>query len=168
MSNKADKARELAEFQAEEAFHRREWLVQRIAWGLLILVIAAGLAGSFGSGPLSKRAMATASGTIEIDRFARRHASGEWRIQPIQSAAEGSQLALRISSSFLERYEIAAIVPEPASMTIDGSDVVFVFDAADARGTVAFHVEPENVGLGEGSFVLNDSEPLLIQQFVYP
>jgi hypothetical protein len=168
MSNKADKARELAEFQAEEKFHRREWLVQRIAWGLLILVIAAGLAGLFGSGPLSKRTMATASGTIEIDRFARRRASEEWRIQPIQAAQEGSQLELRISSSFLERYEIAAIVPEPASTTLDGSDVVFVFDAPAARGTVAFHVEPEHIGRSEGSFVLNDSEPLLIRQFVYP
>lgn len=168
MSNKAGKARELAEFRAEERFHRREWLVQRIAWGLLLLIIVAGLAGLFGSGPLSKQAKATASGTIEIDRFARRRASEEWRIRPIQAAEEDSQLALRISSSFLERYEIAAIVPEPASTTIDGSDVVFVFDAAAARGTVALHVEPEHIGLSEGSFALNDSEPLLIRQFVYP
>jgi hypothetical protein len=165
MSNKADKARELAEFQAEERIHRREWLAQRIAWVLLILIILAGLAGLFGSGPLSKRSIATASGTIEVDRFARRRASDEWLIRAIQ---DDSQLALRISASFLERYEIRAIVPEPASARVDGSDVVFVFDAAAARGTVAFHVEPEAIGLSEGSFVLNDSEPLLIRQFVYP
>ena len=168
MSNKADKARELAEFQAEERIHRREWLVQRIAWGLLILIIVAGLAGLFGNGPLSKQTMATASGTIEIDRFARRSASEEWRIRPIQAAQEGSQLALRISSAFLECYEITAIVPEPASTTLDGSDVVFMFDASAARGTVAFHVEPERIGLADGSFVLNDSKPMLIRQFVYP
>jgi hypothetical protein len=168
MVSKAQRARELAEFEGEEAFHRREWLFQRVAWTLLALFIAAGLAGVFGSGPLSAQILVAEGGTLEIDRFVRRRASKEWKIRPSQKAAHGSHYEVRVSASFLEGYEISTIVPEPTSMVASGGDVKFIFDASAASGPIVFHAEPERIGFSTGTFVLSGSEPVRVRQFIYP
>lgn len=168
MASKAEKARELEEFRAEQTFHEREWLVQRIAWALLAVFVVAGMAGLFGGGPLSKRTLRADAGTLEIERFARRSATEEWTIRPAAAPDPNAPFTLRISSSFLERYEITSIVPEPESTTLSGREVSFVFDASAPDGAIVFHVEPGHLGPSEGSFALGGAAPVRVRQFVYP
>jgi hypothetical protein len=39
------------EIQEDLPFQRREWLVERVAWGVMALLIVAALLGLFGTGP---------------------------------------------------------------------------------------------------------------------
>ena len=41
-------------FASGYEYHRREWAVQRIGWCVMTLVLAAAVAGVFGSGPVSR------------------------------------------------------------------------------------------------------------------
>ncbi|HVF07519.1 MAG TPA: hypothetical protein VNC60_02985, partial [Actinomycetota bacterium] len=70
------------EVDRDEQFQRREWLVQRISWGMLTGVIILGLLGGFGGGPL---AHATASDTgvpirLDYDRMVRLGAISHLRL----------------------------------------------------------------------------------------
>lgn len=167
MAQRKNAARELAEFQHEERFHRREWTVQRAGWLLLALLIVSGLLGLLGHGPLAHRQLAIGEAVLEMDRFARRNAAQEWKIQPAANA-DASQLIVRIETALLAAYEISRIVPEPASQRIEGRNVVMLFDGADAQGDIVFHVEAQQFGSSAGEIQVGTAPPAHVSQFVYP
>jgi hypothetical protein len=165
MADNAENA-ELENVRAQEIFHKREWRIQRIGWTIVGLFIAAACAGIFGNGPLADQKVIGSGARIELDRFARRHASTRWVITVPR--APRNSLFVRINADFLNRYRITAILPEPAHTSLSGPDVRFAFDAMQAGGNVVFHVEPDHVGISQGVFRLGDSAPMRISQLVYP
>jgi hypothetical protein len=156
-----------AEIEAGEVFHKHEWLIQRIGWGLLSLILMAAVLGVFGSGPVARTAIASGDDVLEFERFSRRHAPTQWTIMLAPSERAGV-FSVRISSSFLERYRISAIVPEPRGRSLTRSDVAFEFDISDPAAAIVFHVEPERSGSSEGFFRLGNAEPIRVEQFIYP
>lgn len=161
-------AKELAEFRAGETYHRREWFVQRVGWVLLFLLIMSACLGLLGHGPLAQRTLTTSSGVLEMDRFARREATTEWKIRPAGHFGADREFVIRISSAFLQRYEISAVDPEPVTTSLADRNVVLKFIVADPNGSIVFHVEPQHAGMNAGEVQLGDSEPLEVKQFVYP
>lgn len=168
MKTKRDAQRELKEYEAEETFHRREWLAQRVGWTILTLLLLAACAGLLGNGPLARRSISTTDGTLSIDRFARRDANTEWTIAPRAAGITSNALEVRISSRFLKRFRLAGITPEPRSQTAFTDSVVFSFAALAPRVQITFHVEPLRVGMSEGEFQIDRSPPVKVKQFVYP
>jgi hypothetical protein len=171
MAHKERKAaRQRAEFHAEEIFHRREWAIHRAGWVLLALFLGAGVAGVFGNGPLARQRLVIGDNELEFDRFARRGAPTQWRIKPGRSAQGDGVVVIRISANFVERYSIEAIIPEPRSAALSGTDVRFEFDASDPDpdAVIDFHVEPTRIGRSEGELGIGASQPLRVSQFIYP
>jgi hypothetical protein len=165
---KRDVQRDLKEYEAEEIFHRREWVMQRIGWAILALLLLAACAGLLGNGPLARRHIAMAVGILSVDRFVRRDANTEWKFAPRLAASPTDKLEVRISSRFLERFRLAGITPEPRSQTAHADCVVFSFAALTPRVQIVFHVEPLRVGISEGKFQIGGSQPIVVKQFVYP
>jgi hypothetical protein len=168
MKTKRDVQRELKEYEAEEIFHRREWVMQRIGWAILALLLLAACVGLLGNGPLARRHIAMAAGVLNVDRFVRRDANTEWKIATRLAASATDKLEVRISSRFLERFRLAGITPEPRSQTASVDSVVFSFAALAPREQIVFHVEPQRVGISEGEFQIGGSQPVTVKQFVYP
>ncbi len=162
------KRRELDEFRAEETFHRREWMVQRMGWLVLALLLIAACAGLLGNGPLAHQRIATRTGLLLLDRFARRDGPTQWRVEPNADANERAALKVRISSQLLEHFEIVAITPNPVDQAISANSVVFTFHVVAPGSHIVFHVEPQHVGWNAGQFQIGDSAPVLVRQFVYP
>ncbi len=98
MATDAQAAAELAQEHAQEAFQRREWLVQRIGWTLLAACLAAACVGVFGDGPVARQTSGAGEVHVELDRFARRHSPTQWSISVKRTHQIGSHV-LRISSS---------------------------------------------------------------------
>jgi hypothetical protein len=165
MKSNSDRERGLKEFEAEEIFHRREWLAQRIGWAVLAVLLLAACAGLLGNGPLSHRTIATQNGELQIDRFAHRDGPTIWVIEPNAAASE---FKLRVSSGLLQRTKIESVTPAPLDQAATASSVLFTFRALAPKSKIVFHIEPQYVGWNGGEFQLGDAPPVTVQQFVYP
>jgi hypothetical protein len=157
------------EHERDLTFQRREWRAQRIGWVVMVLLLLVGLSGILGSGPLSTATVA--SGPLQFDyaRFERRHAPTEVEVAIGQGAVRDEQVALWLSTDYLEAIEITSIMPEPEEVEVMGDRVVYHFaaePAAEIRVVIALeHDEP---GLTTGRVGLVDGEELAWWQVVYP
>lgn len=165
-----EKRKELAEFEYEERYHRREWAVQRIGWTVIGVVLLAACAGLFGDGPLAHRQIAIGDSTLEFDRFVRQRAATEWRLQPASDAASDGEIVVSLPSRFLDSFEIRTIAPEPSSSALVGERTVFRFNASDVQssGSIAYHVEPDGIGSTSAEIQVGERQSATFRQFIYP
>lgn len=164
--SKPDKSVGPPEFKDSPRFHEREWRVQRIGWVVLILFLLTGALGLLGKGPMADDTIALTNGSLQFDRFARRHAPTEWVINYSQPPADGS-LEFAIDSTFLSEFEVKAITPEPDTTEIKAGEVVFTF-AAQSGGRIVFHLDPQTMGVSHGKLRFNDAEAIPLRQIIYP
>jgi len=152
------------EINEDLLFQRRSWKVQRAAWAVMALLIAGGILGLFGSGPLS-RARAGASGqppVLEYSRFARFQASTILRVQV--------QQGFWIAAEYLERMQIESITPEPATTEAATDRVSYTFSRLEPSQpiTVTFRIKPQHIGVLRGRIGSSESQTIRFSQFVYP
>ena len=173
------------DFQDELTYHRREWMVQRVGWIVMALLILAALVGAFGSGPLSSVTIGHApQATLEYERFARYATSTGLRITPALARTTADRvepLSVEIDRSFLDDYSIVSIVPEPRSVRAAAGRYILEFELDEARpapsadGTpddlprqaITIHLRPQAIGSRAGTWRIG-AETLHVDQFVYP
>lgn len=149
-------------------FQRREWLVQRIGWVAMALVIIAGALGLFGDGPLARREAANAALRIEYDALLHRNAQTTWLLTPLAAPHDG-RYRLTLDADWARHFRIDDIEPRPQATEVSVGRWVYEFRAQGGRATpILFHVEPRQLGRFEGSVQLEGTAPLAITQFVYP
>ena len=150
-------------------FQQKDWRAQRVGWVLLALVLAAGLAGLLGPGPLSS---ATASGGdtlhVEYERFVR-HGS-QTHVTVRIAAAEPGPLQLTISRQYLEAFHVKQILPAPARVQAGDPDLVYTFEGPDTAGPVElkFFLQPESLGSHTGRLSSGLGSAVTLRQFTYP
>lgn len=150
------------------AFEHHSWRVQRIGWALLAVVIAAGLAGLMGSGPLSNvTARDGKSLEVEYERFVRHGAQTEIRVRMDQSRA--SQARVVITREFLDTSHLQRTLPEPARVQASGANAIFYFDVdANHPLQATFVMEPVELGAHEARIAIDDGSSVSVRQFTYP
>ncbi len=151
---------------------RREWVVNRIAWAGMALIVAAGLAGVWGGGVSSQARTTGADGRLQVDyeRFVRN--LGETTLQvrfPPGSAREGS-IRLSISQEYLSENEIMATTPEPDTVTAEGDRLVYEFPVrGNGPLTVTFDLRPTSgMGMLDATVGGSSADPAHFRQLVYP
>lgn len=164
-----DRTQEEESFDAELEFHRREWAVQRVGWGLLAAFIVLAFAGLFGGGPLSDaRVSSKEAGTIEYERYLRKGARTALVITPAAAALQGNVVRVAIPPAYLQTQRIEKITPEPTHVRMSGARLLYEFSAANGESTITFLLEPERVGNHSTQIVIGDAAPLALRQFTYP
>jgi hypothetical protein len=149
-------------------FQRREWVIQRIGWVILALILIAALTGVFGRGPLAHQKLANDTAMIEYERFVRRDADTRWELT-LREAPAGGHAEVAIDAQFARNFEITAIHPEPTSTALSGGRWIYRFERqAAGEMLVVFVVQPERVGRHEGAITANDSAPFQLWQLTYP
>ena len=149
-------------------FQRREWLVQRIGWVLIGLVLLAAALGVFGSGPLAKRMSANPALQIDYEWLTRNHSQTTWKLTPRAPPVDGRYRVV-LDANWAQHFQVNAIQPQPSSSSLADGRWVYEFEARDARALqIVFHVETRKAGMLEGSIQLNDAAPLQVALFVYP
>jgi hypothetical protein len=160
------------ELEQDPTFQRREWRAQRVGWIIWAGFLSAGLLGLLGPGPLSQREASSADGrlTVSYNRFVHRHHPIEFDITMQPENETQNALRLHLSRSLLSRIKISRIEPEPASreLTADGAWYEFRCEPGLADAKAVFHVECDRIGSGGGAMRLAGSDPVLLEQFVYP
>jgi hypothetical protein len=156
------------EIDEDPIFQKREWLIQRIGWALMLSVIGSALLGVFGSGPVSKTAINQSDKlSLEYERFARYESPTSLKIK-VNSAGENDEAHIRINRNYLDGVKIEMIVPQPQNVRAEGEWLVYVFKR-DGPGelVVKFDFTTQVFGRVSG-VVASQGVQLAINQFIYP
>ena len=152
------------------SFQEKTWRVQRVGWIVMALLVAAGLAGAFARGPLS-RAEAEGPGLrIEYERFERYQAPSEIRVRLAPEAVVDGSVALMLDGDYADRVPVERIDPAPErSAPTAGGHILYFPVPPNARpGTVIFQIRPQLVGLVHGRIGIAGAAPVSFTQFVWP
>jgi hypothetical protein len=146
-------------------FHRIGWTVQRIGWVALAAFLGAALLGVFGHGPVSRTTARDGDLAVEYQRFARREAPSEVRIE-VPADPDG-RARISLDEHFTDAMRIATIVPEPIASTT-GERVGFEFLVAPGElAHVIVRFEPERVG-STSTELRGGDRSVRIAQLVWP
>jgi len=153
-------------------FQQREWLVQRIAWIVMALIILAALGGLFGYGPASWASDVDSTGKlrIEYERFGRVDAAVELKVWVDPSLFSDDRVEVWIDRGFIDAQQIDSITPEPSRAEPGAERCVFSFPAPRGgdRAYIVFHLAPQISGRYSGRLGTPGGPDLPIAQFVYP
>ncbi|HEV2106871.1 MAG TPA: hypothetical protein VGR16_01265 [Thermomicrobiales bacterium] len=160
------------EIDEDLAFTRREWTIQRVGWGVMLLIVVAALLGLFGTGPLSD---ATAGGAeeglrINYSRFIRHDGESTLELQVDPGQVENGEVEVWIANGYLDAVQVQQIMPVPAEVRAAGDGKIFVFAVADPLGPVSatFLLSPQGIGRLAGVAAAGDGPRVAFMQLIYP
>lgn len=153
-------------------FQRRFWIVERVGWVIMAIVVAAGALGLFSSGPLSRRQVGDPAGllTVEHQRFARLQAPVEIRLTLSPAATAAGTVSLRLERDLVDALEIERMRPQPLRMWADGGGLRLDVAVAEPGrpAEIRVYTKPGRVGTLDGGIGLAGREAARFSQFVYP
>jgi hypothetical protein len=157
------------QLHVDAARERSEWFVQRVSWGLMLLVAIAALLGFLGKGPFSDVQAGKVGDDlyIEYDRFVRHEAPFSVKIYCKPGAAD--QFTLSLDRGFLDRSEIKEIQPTPVTTTTAGAECIFTFSSSgNTNQLVTFRFECDSFGKLRNEVTLNGKSKQKLNQFIWP
>jgi hypothetical protein len=161
------------EIAEDMSFQWRGWMAQRAGWVFMLAIIFAALLGLCGSdGPLNRASAGTENDEISIRyaRFLRHMSPTTLEIETGAGAVDGGYVRVAIAHSYLERFEVDSVTPEPESVQLEPGTLIYNFPAAGTDGTrsVVFVLRPDAYGRLSGRIGTPGGPFHEIQQFVYP
>jgi hypothetical protein len=146
-------------------FQRRTWMLERVAWIMLGLLICAALAGAFANGPISKAKASNGELSVEYQRFQRLTRLFDFAVR-IGGAAVP---VLKLNRAFQETYEIVSIEPQP-ERSAGGPDGIELTFARSGSGELAVVIwaHPRRWGSIALQVQAGGSAPLQLPILVYP
>ena len=159
------------DLQIEEdlQFQERAWVVQRVGWGVMLLLVVATIAGVFGEGALSSATVGDAKQLkIEHERFVHYLTPTVLKIH-VRAGPEDKKLQVRINSGFMQAVKVDNVVPQPASVETGDQWLSYNFTVeTPGQVTIRIDLTPETIGRLSATINSGHGEPLSFRQFVYP
>lgn len=155
------------------SYQRREWVVQRVGWVVMALIVVAALFGLLGeSGPFAEAELRAADGSLQVHhvRIAHHHAPAALTITVAPDLVEGGELRLWIDAAYARTLDIQSIIPEPESVEVGPERIVYTFAVADWKGslTIVYHYEQESYWWKRGHLGIEGGAAVELVQFVFP
>ena len=147
--------------------------IERVAWGIMILLVLLGLGGLFAVGPLSSAVVSDEAGLVHLgyERFSRVSAPSLLRIELDHDAVHSGPVTIELSRPFVEAIQIERIQPAPSRELIGmEGGLAFEFAAIEPgqQALIQLFIKPAAMGLVEGSIALRGQSPIRFTQLVYP
>lgn len=157
------------EIDQDIGFLRRLWRVQRVGWLCMSALVAAGLSGALGAGPLARTRIDVAGvgASISWDRVMRQSARATLEVALPERVNKNLPRTIFVDAATLRAFRIESIVPSPTHTRAAADGVIFDFDVA-ARGVVRFHVVPEDSGMHRAILRLDDGDAVPLRCLVLP
>ena len=150
-------------------FQSRTWMAERIAWGILAIVVAAALLGVFSNGILSSAHVADREGAVVIDyqHFAHKTAMSHFTVHVAR--APGETVSVRLSRDFARFYDVESLYPQPLRSRGGAAGLELDFAPAAAGDLVIdLAARPKTFGLAAIAVDVGDASRLVFRQLVYP
>jgi len=90
--------------------HKIGWIVQRIGWVLVLLLLVLAALGLFGTGLLSHKQLQSGGNAIAYERFARYEANTALRFTAMHHNGE---VMVQLPQQYLQHFTIESVIPEP-------------------------------------------------------
>lgn len=156
----------------DEAFVRKQYVVQRIGWVLMAALVIAALMGAFGRGPLSHKTAHSAdrSLSVEYDRFCRSQAQTELKLTASENSVTGGTLRLGLDRKYMSTFEVVDINPRPERTDLSSEHATLVYRVPKHGGplVVKLILEPTEPGWLEAAAGIEGKDRIVFKQFVYP
>jgi hypothetical protein len=153
-------------------FERREWVLQRVGWVVIALLLVAALLGLLGHGPLTREQAVdiNSASWLEYNSVDHYQASSQLKLHVGPGAASGKQLRVSLNQAYLERIELERVMPEPASQELGEGRVFFVFDVAEPGQPldVAFQLAFTQFGRANAEVAVEGGPQFSFSQLVLP
>ena len=158
------------DLEIDDATQRREFRLQRFAWGVLALTLIAALVGLTGDGPLADARAERAGVELEWPRIVRAKARAELKVRAPATFARDGLLSVRIGRSWLEDAEVESVHPVPERMTVGDEYVEYLFAVADGATAMsaAFSVRLNGMGRRQLTIAVAETPAFRVRQFVFP
>jgi hypothetical protein len=151
---------------------QREWLMERLGWLVMALLLAAALAGLLGSGPVSTATTGAAGEPlrIEYDRFGHYQSPTTLKLHLAPRAVQGTRVRLWIARDYMQNLEVETIQPQPEHTQVSAERITYTFNApaSSEPTTIIYRVQPNTFGTFEAHIGLEDRPPVRFSQFIYP
>jgi hypothetical protein len=155
------------------AYERREWVAQRVAWVVMLLLVVAAILGLLGSSGLLGMASSTApDGSIEVirERVGRYHAPTELIIEVSPGAIEQGEVRVWLDADYADGLTIDSIMPEPESSELEPGRIVYTFPVSEpgAPLRITLHYEHDTYWRSEAEMGLVNGETVSFTHIVLP
>ncbi len=130
-------------------FQERWWRFENGVWIFFALLIVMDLAGVFGRGPLAQAQTATRDGDLHV-KYERVERFGTPSIMDVllgPGTVQNGKTHLWVSNELVKVLGNQRVIPQPAESRIEQNGVLYTFAAAPAQLSVAFALEPAEIGL---------------------
>lgn len=148
-------------------FQEKEWRVQRVAWGIMFLVVLAAALGAFGHGPLAHAQVSAPDDSFELkyNRVARHRAPEELEITVNRPPTD--TIGLSFDAQYIGSINVEDIIPEPIE-TATGNQRVTYYFAVQPGAHITFQYEPDKIGRRRSAVTIENGASVRISQFVFP
>lgn len=151
-------------------FQQITWIVERVGWIVMALIVVLACAGLFG-GPTTWTETRDASGRVQVSyqRFQRELNATEMRL--VLDTQGQSLLEVTIDKDLAAAFEIRSVVPQPIEMHAHEGGLLLRFAATADGGQparVTLMVVPSQTGRIKGGIGLLGETPAPIDIFSYP
>lgn len=147
-----------------------EYFCHRFGFGLLLIIIAAALAGLFSDGYFSKASLSNTSNSLQVDyqRFGR--LQNQIQLKITTHRPEAGRHVLRIGHDYTARFETENIWPQPDEMYSEGGALILIYNEVKSRGdfSVWLYTSPDQPGKAVTSVAVNNEPAVSFWQFIYP
>lgn len=160
------------EINQDLATQEKTWIIQRVGWGGMALIVIAALTGVFGNGPLARTEITDDQQTLRLsyDRIGRYE--GELFLQLVLTAetTKTGRVTVTIDRTYWTSHAVEQIIPEPLTTSIgsDGFLYTFEVDTPSMPAMIAFRLRPKYLGALDGRIRVNDAGTLQLHQFIFP
>lgn len=151
------------EIDEQLKLHEKGWVIQRIGWVLILLVMLAGLLGLFGEGILSKQSVHAGNIRAEYERFLRYEA--EMKI--LLEAPNEHIGTISLPQEYLKGFRIVRFEPEPIHNNTTANEITYNFQPG-SNHIVTLYLTPKNKGSLDGVMKVNGANAIPLHHFIYP
>jgi hypothetical protein len=140
-------------FGFDERFEDRWWRTEVAAWMVMAVIVAAGVIGVLGRGPLARTTANAGPLSVEYERVVRYQTPTRITV----SIADGRpDLRIFISRSLLERVQLQSVQPLPTGSEPRSDGAVLLFAGSSAGGRVTLVAQGASIGPIAHTIAVND------------
>lgn len=133
--------------ELDERFLRRQWIMQRTGWALMLLIMVLAALGIFGTSPLATKTEKLADGdaTYEVEhpRFTRYQLLDRLHVRIHAPSTTGDELKLAFSNDWIENNNVRSTTPEADGGGADATGGAYTYRVDDWSRPIAIAVEYE-------------------------